>query len=99
MNAQCVVFAESEVISLIHQKESKEDIAHAIHIGVANRISSLVRRVGIVDGITLIGGPGHNIGLVHCLQDVLGKDIVVPTDTDYASALGAAIYAAEIQPR
>lgn len=96
MNAQCVVFAESEVISLIHQKESKEDIAHGIHIGIANRISSLVRRVGIVDGITLIGGPGHNIGLVQCLKAELGKDIEVPVDTNYISALGAASYAVEI---
>lgn len=96
MNAQCVVFAESEVISLIHQKESIEDIANGIHIGIANRISSMVRRVGIVDGVTLIGGPGHNIGLVKCLKNELAKEIAVPADTDYISALGAAIYATEI---
>lgn len=96
MNAQCVVFAESEVISLIHQQETKEDIAHGIHVGIANRISSLVRRVGIADGVVLIGGPGHNSGLVACLEVELGTDIGVPADPDYISALGAAVYAAEL---
>lgn len=96
MNAQCVVFAESEVVSLIHQQTAKEDIARAVHDGVSNRVSSMVRRVGIVDDLALIGGPGHNIGLVQSLKDDLAKEIAVPDDPDYISALGAALYATEI---
>lgn len=95
MNAQCVVFAESEVVSLIHQNTAKEDIAHAIHKGISSRVCSLVRRVGIVGDIALIGGPGHNIGLVQAIKDDLGKEISVPEDPEYISALGAAIYATE----
>lgn len=94
-NAQCVVFAESEVISLIHRQEEKEDIAYAIHVGVCNRIASLIRRFGISDNVTLIGGPGNNEGLAQCMGNILGKDIVVPQDTDYLSAIGAALYATE----
>ncbi|KLU61256.1 R-phenyllactate dehydratase activator [Peptococcaceae bacterium CEB3] len=96
MNAQCVVFAESEVVSLIHQKTPKEDIARAVHDGVSNRVSSMVRRVGLLDDLALIGGPGRNQGLVQSLKDDLQKDIRVPEDPDYVSALGAAVYAAEI---
>ncbi|MDR2076886.1 MAG: acyl-CoA dehydratase activase [Desulfovibrio sp.] len=96
MNAQCVVFAESEVVSLIHQKESKEDIACAIHTGVSNRINSMVRRVGIVDGIVLIGGTVLNTGLAKCLRDAFGREAVVPEKAQYISALGAALYAAEL---
>lgn len=95
MNTQCVVFAESEVISLIHQKTAKADIAHAIHKGIAIRIASMVRGAGIVEGIALIGGPGNNVGLVQAVKDVLAKDVVIPEDPDYMSALGAALYAAE----
>ncbi|GAA0182798.1 BadF/BadG/BcrA/BcrD ATPase family protein [Clostridium sediminicola] len=94
-NAQCVVFAESEVISLIHQQESKEDIAYGIHVGICNRVASLVRRVGLTDNVTLIGGPGNNEGLVQCMEKVFGRDIFVPEDTDYVSAIGAALYATE----
>ncbi|MDR1947336.1 MAG: acyl-CoA dehydratase activase [Desulfovibrio sp.] len=95
MNAQCVVFAESEVVSLIHQKKSKEDIACAIHKGVCNRINSMVRRVGIVDGVILVGGTARNTGLVKCLQDVIGREVYVPENSEYISALGAALHAVE----
>lgn len=96
MNAQCVVFAESEVISLIHQNTAKEDIAKAVHDGVSNRVSSLVRRVGMLDDVVLIGGPSKNIGLVQSLKNDLAKDIIVPENPEYISALGAALHAVEI---
>ncbi len=96
MNAQCVVFAESEVVSLIHQQTAKADIARAVHDGISNRVSSMVRRVGLLDDLGLIGGPARNGGLLQSLKDDLGKEILVPEDPDFVSALGAALYAAEI---
>jgi benzoyl-CoA reductase subunit D len=45
MNAQCAVFAESEVVSLLHAKTPKEDIARAVHDAIASRIVSLARGV------------------------------------------------------
>ena len=45
MNAQCAVFAESEVVSLLHEKTPKEDIARAVHDAIASRIVSLARKV------------------------------------------------------
>lgn len=97
MNAQCAVFAESEVISLIHRQESIEDIAYGIHVGIANRLVSLMLRVGVVDGILLIGGPGHNKGLVYCMEKELKKKISVSEETDYVSSIGAALYATEVE--
>ncbi len=96
-NAQCVVFAESEVISLIHAKESREDIAYGVHMGIANRIASMIRRVGLTDHFTMIGGPGFNKGLVSCMSKVFGREITVPEDNQFMSAIGAAIFAAENQ--
>lgn len=96
MSAQCVVFVESEVISQIHQKETIENIAHGVHAGICNRICSLVRRLGIVDDVVFIGGTGRNAGLVECLEKELGKSVFVPENPDYVSALGAALYAAEL---
>lgn len=96
-NAQCVVFAESEVISLIHAEESVEDIAYGVHMGIANRIASMIRRVGLSDHFTMIGGPGYNKGLVSCMSKVFGRDIKVPESNEYVSAIGAALYGAENQ--
>ena len=73
----------------------KEDIARAVHDGISNRISSMVRRVGIVM-VTVIGGPARNVGRIQSLRDDLAKGIVVTDDPDYVSAISAAIYAAEI---
>ena len=94
MNAQCVVFAESEVISLIHQNESVENIAYAVNAGVCGRICSMIRRLGAYEGATvLIGGPGHNAGFVSCVEQELRCKVIVPENTDYISALGAACWA------
>jgi benzoyl-CoA reductase subunit D len=95
MNAQCVVFAESEVISLIHRQETLEDIAYGIHVGIANRIAALLRRLGIVPGIMIVGGPGRNQGLVQCMEEVFKTRVAVPDHPEYISALGAAIFAGE----
>lgn len=94
-NAQCVVFAESEVISLIHRNETQADIAYAIHIGICNRVASLIRRIGLADSYTMIGGPAYNKGLVACMQKVLGKPVFVPEAPDYISAIGAALVVAK----
>ncbi len=96
-NAQCVVFAESEVISLIHAKESREDIAYGVHMGIANRVASMIRRVGLSDHFTMIGGPAFNQGLVSCMSKVFGREITVPQDNQLLSAVGAALFAAENQ--
>lgn len=94
MNAQCAVFAESEVVSLIHAKTPKPDIVRAVHDAIASRIGSMARRVGIKEDVALIGGVARNIGFVDSLRRGLGLTIVVPEEPDYVSALGAALVAA-----
>ncbi|MDR3604699.1 MAG: acyl-CoA dehydratase activase, partial [Syntrophaceae bacterium] len=47
MNAQCTIFAESEVVGLIHAKTQKKDISKAIHDAMASRIVSMIRRIGV----------------------------------------------------
>src|SRR4030042_3472054 len=43
VNAQCAIFAESEVVGLIHSKTAKTDISKAIHDAMASRIVSMIR--------------------------------------------------------
>lgn len=95
MNAQCCVFAESEVVSLIHAKTSKEDIAKAIHDAIAGRISSMVLRVGVERDVVLIGGVALNPGFLPPLEKELHTSIVVPEFPDFVGALGAAVIAAK----
>lgn len=93
MKAQCVVFVESEVISLIHQRESRENIAKGVHLGISNRLYSMFLRLGIEQGVVFIGGPSKNAGLVECLSRELGQSVIVPEYSAYISAVGAALTA------
>jgi benzoyl-CoA reductase subunit D len=95
MNAQCAVFAESEVVSLVHAKTPKADIAKAVHDAIASRIVSMVRRVGINEDVALIGGVSYNPGFVDSLNRGLEVKVVVPEDAEFIGALGAAIVAEE----
>jgi len=95
MNAQCAVFAESEVVSLIHAKTSKEDIARAVMDAIASRIISMVRKVGFEKDVVLIGGMAKNPGFVKALNRGLETEVFVPDGPEYVGALGAALAATE----
>ena len=95
MNAQCAVFAESEVVSLIHAKTPKEDIAHAVHSAISDRIASMARRVGIEKEVALVGGVAKNIGFVEALKRDLEVEFLIPDDPVFITAYGAAISAVE----
>jgi len=96
MNAQCTVFAESEVVSLVHAKTPKEDIVRALHDAIANRIVSMARRVGVEEAVGLIGGVAYNAGFVDALRRCLEVGSVwVPPQPEYVGAIGAAVAAAE----
>lgn len=95
MNAQCAVFAESEVVTLIHDKTPREDIARAVLDAVASRIISMVRKVGFEKDIVLIGGMARNPGFVEAMKRGLEMDVHVPDHCEYVGALGAALVAGE----
>jgi len=90
MNAQCAVFGESEVVSLIHQKITKPDISRAVMDAIAGRIGSLARIVGLERDVIVVGGMARNAGFVDSLKKTIGMPVAVPRDPDYIGALGAA---------
>lgn len=96
MNAQCTIFAESEVVGLIHAKTDKKDISRAIHDAIARRIVSMIRRVGVNPDIVLLGGVAHNPGFVTALKRELGVDeVYIPEKPEFGAAVGAAVVAAQ----
>jgi benzoyl-CoA reductase subunit D len=95
MNAQCAVFAESEVVTLIHARTPRADIARAVLDAIASRIISMVRKVGCEQDVALVGGVARNPGFVAALRRGLELDVFVPEEPEYVGALGAALAAAE----
>jgi benzoyl-CoA reductase subunit D len=96
MNAQCSIFAESEVVGLIHAKTDKSDISKAIHDAMAGRIASIIRRIGVNEDIVMVGGVGYNPGFISALKRELKvATIYIPDEPEYGAAVGAAVVAAE----
>lgn len=95
ISSQCVVFAESEVISQRAEGKKTEDISLGIHLSVARRVTTLLKRVGIKDNILFTGGVSNNTGMVHAFETLLNTKLACSRlDTVYAGALGACVFAA-----
>lgn len=94
INASCVIFGESDVVSLIHRQESKPEIARAVFDAMADRISSMIHRLGVNPEVVLVGGVAKDEGFVASLNRKLGLSVVIPEYPDYVGALGAALTAA-----
>jgi len=96
ITAQCSVFAESEVISLIGEGKEVKNIAAGIVQSIASRINSLINRVGLKKELTMTGGGAKNVGVLKALEDRLNLKIKRLTiDPQIMGALGAALFAVE----
>ncbi|MFH2044371.1 MAG: acyl-CoA dehydratase activase [Pseudomonadota bacterium] len=96
INSTCVVFAESEVISLLAAGETREDIAAGLNESIARRIGTLVRRIGLNRNVAFVGGVARNDGLRLALEKYLKiKFTAISEDPQITGALGASIIAKE----
>ncbi len=96
ITTQCSVFAESEVITLINEGTEVVDVAAGIHMSIAGRVTTLVRRAGMIEDVTVSGGCAKNKGLIASLEGKLGVGITaLPADPQVVGALGAAVLAAD----
>ena len=94
ITAQCTVFAESEVITLVGEGKPTDEIAAGIEMAVAKRCFVMAKKAGATDSITLTGGCAKNAGLKQAIEHVLKFKVVeLKTDPQLMGALGAAEYA------
>lgn len=94
ITAQCTVFAESEVITLVGEGKPMDEIAAGIEMAVAKRCFVMAKKAGATDSITLTGGCAKNDGLKKAIEQVLHMKVIdLKTDPQLMGALGAAEYA------
>jgi len=94
VTAQCSVFAESEVISLLARRNPPEDIAAGIQMAVSKRCFTLLKRIGMRPQVTVTGGCAKNQGLIKALTKVINMEVTpLPVDPQIIGALGAAVFA------
>lgn len=89
INSTCVVFAESEIVSLIAKGTPKEAIIKGLHESIARRIAGMIDSA-IEEGVYLDGGSANNTGLVEALEDELFTDVEVLEHPQFTVAFGAA---------
>lgn len=95
VSSQCSVFAEAEIVSLMAEKKPTVDICAGINHSVANRLVSMLYRVGVEEGVVISGGVSKNVGVVKMIEDKIGIKLTISPDVDpqLFGAVGAAIFA------
>jgi len=92
----CSVFAESEVINLVNEGIPLPRIVKGLHLSLAGRVASLVKRVGMEPELVITGGVAKNRGVIDAIEGKLKLKITgFPdgVDPQIIGALGAALIA------
>lgn len=95
ISSTCTVFAESEVISQLANGADRDEVIAGICESVAIKTASLAKRINIRPDIAMSGGVAANDGVVKYLEERLGSRILRSPDSQYAGAIGAAVYGLE----
>lgn len=94
ISSQCVVFAESEIVTLKARGEKREDIIAAVNLATARRVKNLLNRIGLNKEIVFSGGVSHNKGMKRALEIAIGEDFAEEKiDMSFNGALGASVLA------
>jgi predicted CoA-substrate-specific enzyme activase len=92
----CAVFAQGDVITLLRQGKHINDILAGVCESLAERIQTLIKRIGLVEDFAITGGIAKNIGVVKRLERNLEVKASLAPDPQVIGALGAAIFAREL---
>jgi predicted CoA-substrate-specific enzyme activase len=97
VNDGCPVFAEQGALELLNRGVGKADVIGAVTDVVAIRINSILHDKFYPDKekTVLFGGIAKNDAVVSRLKLRSGIDFLIPEDSEYGAALGAAVIAAE----
>ncbi len=91
INSTCVVFAESEIVSLLAEGTGKEKIIKGLHESVAKRVVNMIGNMDLGENIYIDGGPAMNPGLVRCIENELLTHVHVLPSPQFTVAYGAAM--------
>ncbi len=98
LNSTCTVFAESEVVSLLAEGTPPEPVAAGLFESVAQQVAGLAESCSWQPAVLFDGGPSRSTALQRAVSRRLGTRVLVPPCGQFATALGAALLAAECEP-
>ena len=93
VSSVCVVFAKSEALGLLKAGYTNNKVIAAYCQAMAERVVSLLERIGVEEGFFITGGIAKNPGVVKRIEKLLGiKALETKVDSQIAGALGAALF-------
>ncbi len=93
VSSTCVVYAKSEATGLLRQGWTTEEVLAAYCRAMADRIFSLVERVGVKPEFAVTGGMAKNKGVMDRLMPMIKLErMTTEWDTQIAGAVGAALF-------
>ena len=93
ISSVCAVLAESEIINHVSAGEKVEDILRGVHNSLASRALALIKRAGLENEVTFVGGVARQKGMVKALEETVKTKVNVSEEPDMIGALGAALLA------
>lgn len=93
VSSTCVVYAKSEAMGLLRKGWSAEEVLAAYCKAMAERIHSLVERLGVQPEFAVTGGMAKNRGVMDRLMSQMGlQRMSTRWDAQIAGAVGAALF-------
>lgn len=93
VSSTCVVYAKSEATGLLRKGWDTNEVLAAYCSAMADRIYSLLKRVGVEPEFAITGGMAKNKGVVGRLMKKIGLEAAKTRwDTQIAGAVGAALF-------
>lgn len=89
----CVVYAKSEATGLLKKGWKVEEVLAAYCRAMAERIYSMIERIGVIPQFAVTGGMAKNRGVMDRLMQMVGLEPMKTNwDTQIAGAVGAALF-------
>jgi len=93
VSSTCVVYAKSEATGLLRKGWTTEQVLAAYCRAMAERIFSLVERLGVTPEFAVTGGMAKNRGVMDRLMPMIKLELMkTEWDTQIAGAVGAALF-------
>jgi benzoyl-CoA reductase subunit A len=93
VSSTCVVYAKSEATGLLRKGWSTEEVLASYCRAMAERIYSLVERIGVQPVFAITGGMAKNRGVIDRVMPMIGLEPAkTEWDTQIAGAAGAALF-------
>jgi bzd-type benzoyl-CoA reductase Q subunit len=93
VSSTCVVYARSEALGLLRRGWTTEQVLAAYCRAMAERIYSLVERLGAVPAFAATGGMAKNRGVMERVMALIGLEPMATVwDPQIAGAAGAALF-------